>query len=114
MIVSRTKAEIKWGTLPGSYDGAAGTIEHMGGKPLNAMCRIVEDYTRHGDTVLDFCAGAGTTLIAAIRTGRRAIGIEIDPKHFQTAVDRVRRELAQGTLPFATEVAPAPTQAALL
>ena len=58
MVVSRTKSEIKWGTLPGVYEGVRGSIEHMGGKPLNAMCRIVEDYTREGDTVLDFCMGA--------------------------------------------------------
>ena len=100
LVVSRTKHELKWGTLPGVYEGAAGQIEHMGGKPVNAMCQIVQDYSRTGDTVLDICAGAGTTLIAAIRTGRRAIGIEIDPKHYKTAVERVRRELAQCTLPF--------------
>lgn len=56
--------------------------------------------------------GSGTTLIAAIRTGRRAIGIEIDPTHYRTAVERVRRELAQPTLAF--EVKPQPKQEALL
>ena len=102
MVVSRTKLESKWGTLPGVYDGARGTIEHMGGKPINAMCNIVNDYTRQGDTVLDICMGSGTTLIAAIRTGRRAIGIEIDERHFRTAVERVKRELAQPMLPAMT------------
>jgi site-specific DNA-methyltransferase (adenine-specific) len=98
MVPSRTKAEIKWGTLPGVYEGVRGSIEHMGGKPLNAMCRIVEDYSRPGDTVLDFCMGAATTAIACIRTGRKFIGIEKDPQHFDTARQRIERELSQGRL----------------
>jgi len=52
-----------------------------------------------GALVLDPYMGSGTTLIAAIRTGRRAIGIEIDERHFRTAVERVKRELAQPMLP---------------
>jgi DNA modification methylase len=51
-----------------------------------------------GATVLDPYMGSGTTIIAAIRTGRKAIGIEKDPIHFKTAVDRIKRELAQGDL----------------
>ena len=98
MVAARTKAEHKWGTLPGVYEGNRGSIEHMGGKPLNAMCRIVEDYSRPGDTVLDFCMGAATTAIACIRTGRKFIGIEKDPQHFKTARLRIERELAQGRL----------------
>lgn len=98
LIPARTKDEIKWGTLPGVYEGSKTTIEHKGGKPLNAMCRIVEDYSRPGDTVLDFCMGAGTTAIACLRTGRKFIGIEKDPQHFETARQRIERELSQGRL----------------
>jgi DNA modification methylase len=42
--------------------------------------------------------GSGTTGIACIRTGRKFIGIEIDPGYFQIACDRIRRELQQQTL----------------
>lgn len=50
--------------------------------------------------------------MTTIRTGRRAIGIEIDERHFRTAVERVKRELAQPMLAF--EVKPQPKQEALL
>ena len=93
LIPSRTKAEIKWGTLRGFYEGKRGQIEHMGGKPIGMMGKIVEDYSREGDTVLDFCMGACTTGVACLRTGRNFIGIEIDPKHFETACDRMAREI---------------------
>ena len=51
-----------------------------------------------GATVLDPFMGSGTTGIACIRTGRKFIGIEVDPTHFQTACDRIKREYDQLTL----------------
>jgi DNA modification methylase len=51
-----------------------------------------------GATVLDPYAGSGSTAIACIRTGRKFIGIEKDPKHYQTACERIDRELSQGVL----------------
>ena len=114
LIVSRTKAEIKWGTLPGYYEGRAGEIEHMGGKPIGMMTRIVMDYSAPGDTVLDFCMGAGTTGISCIRTGRNFIGIEKDPMHFETARARIERELAQGVLFPARELQPQAEQVEML
>lgn len=95
MVVGRTTHEAKWGTLPGVYEGTRGTIKHMGGKPVDAMCRIVEDYSRPGDTVLDFCMGAGTTGIACLMTGRRFVGIERDPIHFEKARRRIEEELSK-------------------
>ena len=102
LVVSRTAAECRWGTLPGFYEGRAGSIAHMGGKPLNMMCRIVEDYTREGDTVLDLCMGSGTTGIACIRTGRKFIGIEKDARYFDVARSRLEQELRKGLLPLTT------------
>jgi len=40
--------------------------------------------------VLDPFMGSGSTGVAALKTGRKFIGIELDPKHFETAVARVR------------------------
>jgi DNA modification methylase len=51
-----------------------------------------------GATVLDPYMGSASTAIACIRTGRKFIGIEKDPKHFATAVERISRELEQGVL----------------
>jgi len=53
-----------------------------------------------GATVLDPYMGSGTTGIACIRTGRKFIGIEIDPAHFATARARLENELRQGLLPL--------------
>jgi site-specific DNA-methyltransferase (adenine-specific) len=72
---------------------------HPTQKPVELMAWCMDKAKMpEGATVLDPYMGSGSTIIAAIRTGRKAIGIEKDPTHFQTAVDRIRRELAQGDL----------------
>ncbi len=80
----------------GAYDGSL----HPNQKPVALMSWCMDmAKVQPGHLILDPYMGSGTTLIAAIRTGRRAIGIEIDERHFRTAVERVKRELAQPMLP---------------
>lgn len=88
--VARPKALSKWGTLPGGYTGPPGERVHIGGKPLWLMRALVRDYTKRGDLVVDPCAGAATTLIAAETEGRRALGAEVDPATHAIAVARLR------------------------
>jgi SAM-dependent methyltransferase len=40
----------------------------------------IEHYTRPGDLVLDPMCGIGTTLVEAVHAGRRAIGVEYEPR----------------------------------
>lgn len=62
---------------------------HPTQKPV-ALCEyLVKTYTNEGDTVLDSCAGSGTTLLAAKNTGRQYIGFETDEKYYNLAVERL-------------------------
>lgn len=59
----------------------ASTKHHPAPFPLELATRLVRMFSFVGDTVLDPFCGTGTTMIAALRTSRNSIGIEIDPEY---------------------------------
>lgn len=71
---------------------------HPTEKPVELCAHYIGNSTDPGDLVLDPMMGSGTTLVAAVRTGRRAIGIETDPRWFDVACARVEDAVAQGVL----------------
>jgi DNA modification methylase len=72
---------------------------HPSQKPVELMMWCLEA-VRVGisKTVFDPYMGSGSTGVAALRTGRNFVGVEIDPRYFEIAVERIKRELAQGDL----------------
>ena len=59
-------------------------------KPLALLRMLVQACVRPGGTVLDPFCGSGTTLVAAVESGRRAIGIDRDPTAIEIARERLR------------------------
>ena len=57
---------------------------------------LISKYTAEGQTVLDPFCGSGTTLAAALKAGRKAIGIDIVQHYCDLAAERCRQ------LPFPT------------
>lgn len=64
---------------------------HPTEKPVALMRQLIESSSLLGDVVFDPFAGCGSTLVAAVLTGRRALGVELDPGYVVTAVDRIKR-----------------------
>lgn len=62
---------------------------HPTQKPVVLFEYLIRTYTDEGMTVLDNCAGSGTTAVAAENTGRKWICIERDPAHYYAACARV-------------------------
>ena len=60
-------------------------------KPLALFERLVDAAAAPGGTVLDPFAGTGTTLLAAVRRRRQAIGIELEPRFCRVAERRIRQ-----------------------
>ena len=65
--------------LPGvSQKGIKGSRDRNGSYPLELPYRLINMYSLQGDTVLDPFAGLGTTMIAAIMSGRNSYNFEIE------------------------------------
>lgn len=68
---------------------------HPTQKPVALLEYLIKTYTNEGEVVLDNCMGSGSTGIAAINTGRRFIGIELDKKYYDIAKQRIDRAREQ-------------------
>jgi site-specific DNA-methyltransferase (adenine-specific) len=65
-------------------------VRHPAEKPVGLLRELIEISSRMGETVLDYFAGIGSTLVAARLEGRRAIGIEIEERWCEIAAERLR------------------------
>lgn len=70
----------------------ASTKQHPAPFPLELATRLVRMFSFSGDTVLDPFCGSGTTMVAALRTGRNSIGIDIDPDYCRMAARYLKAE----------------------
>lgn len=59
---------------------------------MELATRLIRMFSFTGDTVLDPFCGSGTTLVAALRTGRHSIGVEIDPEYCRMAARYLKAE----------------------
>jgi len=71
--------------------------EHPCQFPVELIERLVLSMTNEGDWVLDPFLGTGTSIIAAVRHGRRGVGAEIVANYFRLARQRIKQEMT-GTL----------------
>jgi DNA modification methylase len=62
---------------------------HPTQKPVELIEILIKMSTNPSDLVVDPFAGSGSTIVAAERTGRRGIGIELDPDHAARASARL-------------------------
>lgn len=65
-------------------------VRHPSEKPVALLRELIESSSRQGETVLDPFAGIGSTGVAAILSGRRAVLVEIDPTYAHMAVERIK------------------------
>ena len=64
---------------------------HPTQKPVPLLKQLIEIFTDPGEVVIDPVAGSGTTLIAAIETGRKPYGFEIKKDYFKAATELINK-----------------------
>lgn len=68
---------------------------HPTQKPVTLLEYLIKTYTNEGETVLDNVMGSGSTGVAAVNTGRKFIGIELDEKFYETAKNRIEKAIEE-------------------
>lgn len=87
--------------------------QHMTQKPIALMSELVSLFTGCDEEILDPFMGSGTTGVAAIKLGRKFIGIEKEQKYFDIACKRIEEAHKQGDL-FIEPQPVVPEQGALI
>ncbi|GLW04249.1 DNA-methyltransferase [Streptomyces lavendulae] len=83
--------------LPGLYSASQPSgknRQHITQKPVEVMRELVK-ISPPGGTVLDFCAGSGSTGVAALLEGRDFIGVEKTKHYAEIATGRLTETLQQ-------------------
>src|SRR6267142_601026 len=70
----------------------ASTKQHPAPFPLELALRLVQMFSFVGDTVVDPFCGTATTMVAALKTGRNSIGVELDTEYCRMAGTRLMNE----------------------
>jgi len=76
-----------WSGLTG-----ASTRDHPAPFPVELAERLIRMFSFVGDTVLDPFMGTASTNVAAARSGRNSIGVEVDPQYLRMASARFREQ----------------------
>ena len=71
---------------------------HACQKPIPLYAWLLQKFAKQGDKILDTHVGSASSLIACNRLGYDVWGYEIDEQYYKLAQERIKRELAQGTL----------------
>ncbi len=69
-----------WQNISGIHQllASEATRNRSGAFPFTVPMRLIQMYSVYGDTVLDPFVGTGTTMAAAVASGRSSIGVEVD------------------------------------
>lgn len=66
--------------------------DHEAKFPVELPMRVIQLLTASGDVVLDCFMGSGTTAVAAIRLGRKYLGIELEQDYVELARKNISQE----------------------
>lgn len=71
---------------------------HPNEKPITLVAHFLRLHTSDSHIILDPFMGSGTTGVACVKLGRKFIGIELEPRYFDIACQRIEAAYAQPDL----------------
>ena len=87
------KRKMIFNCIDWEIDGKEVPKLHPTQKSVKLLKKLIEIFTDEGDTVIDPCAGSGSTLVASMQLNRNSYGFEIDREIYKKANNWVKTEL---------------------
>ena len=103
MVAHRTGGKLAWvadsRAVPNIWEGMPPrNRQHPNEKPEGLPAHFIELTTERDDVVLDPFMGGGSTGVAAVRAGRRFVGVELAEQWFEVACRRIEEAQKQGDM----------------
>jgi len=73
--------------------GASLRDGHPAPYPVDLAERLIRMFSFAGDVVLDPFCGSGSTAVAAVKTGRNSISVEVEPDYVAIATRRISAQI---------------------
>jgi DNA modification methylase len=90
--LAQEKLQIPLWTIPKPPARRKSELVHPGKFPESLVSTFIEIFSKPKDTVFDPMVGTGSTMIAALRTGRNAVGVELNRRFIKIARERLLTE----------------------
>ncbi|MDT2019477.1 DNA modification methylase [Methylocella sp. CPCC 101449] len=87
-------------------DARKGLKDHPTVKPVAMLKEFIIDVTHQSDWIFDAFLGSGSTLMAAEQTGRRCVGLDLDPRYIDVVIRRWETETGGKAIKKVSEPAP--------
>ena len=75
-------------------------------KPIPLYKRLLHDYAKEGDLILDTHVGSASSLIACEDMGFKYVGYELDKDYYNDAMKRLNNHIAQLKLKYEYDFSP--------
>jgi site-specific DNA-methyltransferase (adenine-specific) len=82
--------DFEWfGFLSKDDPNEARNRQHPSMKPSKLISRMINEFCKDANIIVDIFLGSGTTMVASHQLKRKCYGMELDPKYCQVIVDRM-------------------------
>jgi site-specific DNA-methyltransferase (adenine-specific) len=84
--------DFEWfGFLSKDDPNEARNRQHPSMKPSKLISRMINEFCKDANIIVDIFLGSGTTMLATHQLNRKCYGMELDPKYCQVIVDRMKK-----------------------
>jgi len=84
--------DFEWfGFLSKDDPNEARNRQHPSMKPSKLISRMINEFCKDADIIVDIFLGSGSTMVASHQLKRKCYGMELDPKYCQVIIDRMKK-----------------------